>query len=389
MIRFIAGLKREWQQILSQPSYWAALFVLPLVAFVSVIGVVATPSVNSVPMDIIDLDQSSASRDIAFRLNASAAVSIQSTLKDSKHALTRTQNKESFGYLVIPENFQRDLITGQTVAINAYVNQQSFMLGNILSNQVLRNIIESSLKESARQLMVGGQIKEQALANVYPLRPVRSVWGNSYLNYQTFLLASLLPHLWHVIVMMVTVIALGKEFKDGTVGEWIKLSNHHMSLALTSKLLIPAIVMGLWITAIDVFIFWQTNASQHASLSSLLITSWLTQFSYHCAGFLAVAITHNYRRSLSVAAFYTTPAFAFVGVTFPTFNMNWLSQLWQTLLPISVLMQVQNDILNWQKNIFDVWPDLVLVAVYALAFGILAMMIIRPKLTQPKLWHQH
>jgi ABC-2 type transport system permease protein len=389
MTAFIKGVQREWQRICQQPSYWIALFVLPLIAFVLVFGIVATPNVTDVPMDIVDLDGSQASRDIIFRLDASASINVSKVLSSADAALERAQRKESFGYLIIPKNYHQDLIRGVQVPINTYVNQQSFMLGNVISNQVIRNLMEQSIRESVVHLMADGQVTEQAFANVYPLQLSRSVFGNSYMNYQSFLLASLLPHLWHVIVMMVTVIAVGKEFKDGTITHWYQTGNEHLSLALTSKLLIPGVVMAVWITLVDLAILHQAGVYTRSAIWSLLLASWLTQFSYHCAGLLVVAFTHNYRLSLSLAAFYTTPAFAFVGVTFPTFNMNWLSQMWQTFLPITVLIQTQNNIIHWQKSLWDAWPALTLVALFALVYGTLSMFLLRTKLTNPTYWFKH
>ncbi|MFQ3228872.1 ABC transporter permease [Reinekea sp.] len=386
---FITGLNREWQRIISQPSYWASLFLLPLVAFVIVWAIVITPNITDVSLDIVDLDGSKASRDLAFRLDASASVVVEHILHSEQRALERAKGKESFGFLVIPKGYHGKLVSGQFVELNAYVNQQNFMLGNILSNQIIRQVIEDGTKESALELMMGGQIKEQALANVYPLKLSRSVLGNSYLNYQSFLLAALLPHLWHVIVMMVTVIALGSEFKNGSVKQWMQVSNNRLSLAMLTKFSVPVLVMAIWICLIDIFVFRMLGAGGYASLGSLLVASWLTQLCYHFAGFLIVAITTNYRLSLSAAAFYTTPAFAFVGVTFPTFNMNWMSQLWQSLLPISVLIQVQNDILHWGATLFDVWPKLTIVALYALLFGVLGMLTIRKKLYDKHYWFKH
>ncbi|WP_196159059.1 ABC transporter permease [Reinekea sp. G2M2-21] len=386
---FWLGVQREWRRILTQPTYWASLFLLPLLAFVTVNGVISTPSVNNVALDIVDLDRSAASRDLQFRLDASSSISIADQLPDAHRALQRAQDKTTFGYLIIPADYQRQLIAGEQVSINVFVNQQNFMLGNTISSQVLRQVIESSLRDSASALMVGGQMKEQALANVLPIKSARSVLGNSYLNYRTFLLATMLPHLWHVLVMVVTVIALGKEFKDGTIEQWYRASGNHLSLALTSKLLIPAVVLALWIGLIDVAIFAENNAGGYASLPSLLVASWLTQFCYHTAGLLVVALTANYRQALSLAAFYTTPAFAFIGVTFPTFNMNWVSQLWLAFLPIGILVRCQNAILHWQQNLFDVWPQLSIVAVFALCFGVLGMMLLRSKVSRQELWHQH
>ena len=389
MSGFWLGVQREWRRILMQPTYWASLFLLPLFAIVLVAGVIATPAVNEVALDVVDLDHSATSGDLQFRLDASHAIALSGFPADTEAAFRRTQEKLTFGYLVIPQGYQRSLIAGEQVAVNVFVNQQNFMLGNTLSSQVLRQVIESSVRDSIGELMVGGQMKEQALANILPLQGVRSVLGNSYLNYRTFLLATMLPHLWHVLVMVVTVIAIGKEFKDGTIEQWYALSGHHLSLALTSKLLIPGFVMALWIGLINVLVFVDNNAGGYASLLSLLVASWLTQFCYHTAGVLAVALMANYRQALSLAAFYTTPAFAFIGVTFPTFNMNWASQLWLAFLPIGILVRTQNAILHWQQNLFDVWPQLATVAVFALCFGASGMVLLRSKISRQELWFQH
>ncbi|EAR09195.1 ABC transporter permease [Reinekea blandensis] len=389
MNAFFTGLQREWQRVLTQPSYWATLFLLPLLSFILVSGVIATHAVNDVTLDLVDQDQSQASRDLRFRLDASASVAVQKQLPSVHDALQRAKDKDSFGYLVIPEGYQRSLIAGQPVTVDVFVNQQNFMLGNTLTSHVLRQIIESSVRDSTAALMAGGQMKEQALANIQPVQGARSVLGNSRLNYRTFLLATLLPHLWHVVVMVVTVMAIGTEFKDGTPKAWLAANNHSLALALTTKLLVPGLVMGLWLAGITVFIFADNQAGGHASLFSLLIAGWLTQFCYQTAGLLTIAVLANYRRALSVAAFYTTPAFAFIGITFPTFNMNWISQTWLALLPIGIFVQVQNRILHWQQGLVDVLPDLAVIAVFALCFGSAGMLRLRGHLLRPELWHQH
>ena len=50
---------------------------------------------------------------------------------------------------------------------------------------------------------------------------------------------------------------------------------------------------------------------------------------------LLVAVSANLRFASSAAAFYGGPAFAFTGITFPTFGMPLAAQLWGDLLPLT------------------------------------------------------
>ena len=386
---FIAGVKREWQRLLTQPSYWGALLVLPAVCVICLTSVFSVPVVNNVPMDIVDMDGSSASRDIIFRIDSSPKVQLERVFAEADDAVKRLHQRETFGYMVIPRDLERKLATGEAVEVNAYVNQQNFMLGNILSGEVLSNLISNSLQESAVNLMVSGQSYDQAIANTVPLNATARRLGNSYLNYQSFMLASILPHIWHVLVVVVIIIALGKEFKDGTVAQWYEHSGSNLLLALASKLLIPTLVLALWIIAIDIYIFNVLGAGSYASLGSLIFTGLLTQLCYQAAAITFTAISKSYRTALSMAAFYTTPAFSFVGITFPTFNMDWFAQAWRAFLPITSLMESQNAILHWQAGLSDILPYLLPLAGYTLMFSILAVVALKPRIYQKDLWFQH
>lgn len=389
MSLFLLGVKREWQRLLTQPAYWAALFALPLICCGVVIAVFWTSHINDVPMDVVDLDQSSASREMLFKLDASPSVEVQQVLPSVALAKERVLNHESIGYLLIPEGLQRSLATGESVEVNAYVNQQAFMLGNILSSSVLGNVIRASLQESAVSLMADGQMSEQALANVYPLSGISHALGNSYLNYWTFILAALLPHLWHVIVLAVSIMVLGKEFKDGTIAEWYELHDRQLALALLSKYLIPTVILALWITGIYIFLFAQSAIGSYGSLGSLLVAAYMTQLCYQCIGVVIVSVLSSYRMALSMGAFYTTPAFAFIGVSYPTFNMNWFSQAWQVCLPVTTLIQIQNDVMHWQKGWYDIVPMLIPSAGFALMMGLIGLIALGPRIYNQDLWYQH
>ena len=64
---------------------------------------------------------------------------------------------------------------------------------------------------------------------------------------------------------------------------------------------------------------------------------------YLAVALMLVAWTANLRFASSVAALYSAPAFAFVGITFPTMGMPVAGRVWGALLPLTHYLQVLVD----------------------------------------------
>jgi ABC-2 type transport system permease protein len=66
----------------------------------------------------------------------------------------------------------------------------------------------------------------------------------------------------------------------------------------------------------------------------------LCVFAYITIGGFLYVLLFDHTEALSFAAAYTAPAFAFLGVTFPTNNMNIFALTWREFLPITHLMEL-------------------------------------------------
>jgi ABC-2 type transport system permease protein len=87
-------------------------------------------------------------------------------------------------------------------------------------------------------------------------------------------------------------------------------------------------------------------------MSLLIFGMFLTVVAYQSIALLFFVTGFDYARSLSLGAVYTAPAFAFLGVTFPIYNMNGFALFWRDLLPVSHYMQLQISQANYGANIF-------------------------------------
>ncbi|WP_108127388.1 ABC transporter permease [Saccharospirillum mangrovi] len=381
-------LGRELITIVRQPSYLFLLFGAPALAWVLLGGIVSTPAVQAVPFAVVDEDNSPASRDLAYRLNSSPTLDVSVRHDGSQAALAEVRAQHSFGYLVIPHGFAEQLQSGLPQQIPAYVNQQSYMMGTLLTNQLVRFVIESSLHETASQFVVHGQTAEQARAQVVPISGERSVAGNQWLNYQSFLRASLHSHVWHVLLVLSTLYAVGREFREGSTGDWWYASDRHLGVALLGKLLPLVIVMLGWALCYHLAALQALNLPWGGRLWRLLaLSAWVAAF-YISASVLVMALLHNLRMALSVAAVYTLPAFAFIGVTFPVTSMGGVAHFWQSLLPVGSLIRWQDQVLHFNASLADLWPQLWPLGVVTLLFWPPAAVLLREKIAHPK-WTGH
>jgi ABC-2 type transport system permease protein len=78
-------------------------------------------------------------------------------------------------------------------------------------------------------------------------------------------------------------------------------------------------------------------------MSILLGASVLFVLAYQSMGCMLVALTSNLRLASSFAAFYSGPAFAFAGVTYPASGMPMPAWVWSQALPLTHYMNVVTE----------------------------------------------
>ncbi|GGX53921.1 ABC transporter permease [Saccharospirillum salsuginis] len=339
-------LRREGRRMLTQPGYAFLLFLAPLLAWGLLNGIVAEPQVRAVPFQVVDLDRTPASRDLAYRLGTSSTLDVRVQHQGTDAALAAVRESSAFGYLVIEHGFSEQLAYGLPQTVPAYVNQQSYMMGTLLGNELVRFIIERSLRETAALFMTQGELKEQAQARVVPIQTQRAVFGNQWLNYRSFLLGALQLHVWHVLVVLVTMVSVGHEFRDDSVNDWSRLSGGRLVPALLGKLLLPGVVLFSWVLLAHIHTLDALSLPWTDRLGTLAVVSLVVQLFYQAVALVVILLIRNLRRALSLAAVYTLPAFAFIGVTFPVAAMNPLARFWQELLPVGTLVRLQDSIVH-------------------------------------------
>src|SRR5712671_2233197 len=85
-------------------------------------------ALRNLPIAIVDGDGTSASRELARRIDATSDIAVTMVLPDLVSAEREVFARKIFGILVIPKNFERDLLHGRASPIALYADASYFLI---------------------------------------------------------------------------------------------------------------------------------------------------------------------------------------------------------------------------------------------------------------------
>lgn len=107
----------------------------------------------------------------------------------------------------------------------------------------------SEMASGAVGLQVGlakGELKEEIMGKVQPISVKAHITGNTWLNYSIYLNSVIIPGVLQLLILQMTVYAIGVEIKKRTSREWLAKAGGSIHVALLGKLLVhTAIYMAV------------------------------------------------------------------------------------------------------------------------------------------------
>jgi ABC-2 type transport system permease protein len=85
-------------------------------------------ALRNVPIAVVDGDGTSISRELARRVDATSDVAVAMVLPDLVSAEREVHGRKIFGILMIPKNFERDLLHGRASPVALYADASYFLL---------------------------------------------------------------------------------------------------------------------------------------------------------------------------------------------------------------------------------------------------------------------
>lgn len=340
MIRVV---RRELRRMGARPLYPMLLVVLPLVSFALLWTTFSAGTARDLPIAVIDLDGSPLSRRLARMLDASASIAVSHRVGSGQAAEQLLLTGRVYGAVLIPDDLERDVLRGEPATVTLYRNAQFMLPSNIIRRDALAVLGSLSAGIELTQRKARGESPGQARERFEPIRADRRALFNPWLNYVYFLVSSLLPTMLQIFIVVASVHAVGVELKDGTGRAWLDAAGGSATRAVVGKLL-PYAVAHLVLAAFMLSLILEfMGVPLHGDLPTLAAGTVLFVLACQGLGVALAAGFANLRLATSSAAFITAPAFAFVGLTFPTDAMPPFAAAWSSVLPLTHYLRILVD----------------------------------------------
>jgi ABC-2 type transport system permease protein len=319
------------------------MLALPVFSFALLWAIFHQQVPSELPVAVLDADHSALSRRLVRMIDATRTMRVAYEISNLDQGEDLIRQGKAYALLVVPVNLDRDVRRGTGPKVVCHFNAQFLLPASIIRRDVRAVVGTLSAGIEVRMRESRGESPSAALDHVEPIRVERHTLFNPELSYVTFLLTALLPTMLQIFVLMTAVLAFGSELRDGTAREWIDLSGGGIVRAAVGKLLPHSIHFSLLGLGMLACLFVVVRIPPKGSVPLVVLATVLFVMAVQAVGALLVTIFMNLRMASSAAAFFSGPAFAFCGITFPTIAMPLLGRAWGALIPLTHYLRLLQE----------------------------------------------
>ncbi|WP_035817533.1 ABC transporter permease [Janthinobacterium sp. RA13] len=381
-----AALAREWRRLRGDFWDFGMLSWIPVVLCGMLWLVFSAGIARDLPIVVIDNDNSTLSRQLTRWLDASPGIEVAAKVASSDEALHRLRERTAFGYLLIPNDFERKLLGGRQATVQWLYNAQfSSHAGALLRDvRTVSTTLSAGIEMSARAKK--GMPGVQAAAQFEPIRTTLNSLYNENTSYEAFLTLALMPAMLQIFIVVAVVTSIGRELRDGTVSQWLASAKGSWLGAIGAKLLFPLLAYFALALLYLLFFSLARGWAVAGSLPALLLSMLLLVLAYCGLATLLIAATLSLRLALSGAAFITAPAFAFAGQAFPLMAMPAPARAWAQALPLTHYLQLQTKYwlagAPWRYGV----QEMLILAGFAIGCGAVGVFLLARRANAPASW---
>ncbi|MEN6447332.1 MAG: ABC transporter permease [Syntrophaceae bacterium] len=338
-----AVFSREIRRFNADPLYFFIMLGLPLLSFALLIFIFHVGIPRNIPVAVYDADNSALSRRLIRLINATPSMEVTRKVSDFQKGRDLLLSGTCNALIVLPHDLQHDVLKGIGPPVIDYYNNLYLLPASMISRDVHLVVSTVSAGMSMQSSLAKGMMPHQARASVAPVRMVTRVLFNPDMNYLFFLVSSLLPTMLQIFILINSVYCFGDELKRGTTRDWLEHAGGSVWKAVAGKVLPSTIVYLALGFTMNILLFKYMGAPLRGSAVIIGIALFLFIMAYQAIGLLLVIVFANMRFALSVAAFYSSTAFCFVGITYPVYAMPYLAKMWAGILPLTYYLKIAID----------------------------------------------
>ena len=355
MTPFVDVAKREIYRITNNPTYWFATLILPLFTLFVLATIFNNGLIRELPIGVVNEDKGYISRSIIQDLEAVPELKIDKIYSNVADAQNDVLKKNIYGYLWIPDNFEKEIIGNKTAQISFYYHYALLGVGGeVLSGfySYLASLATLPLKNIANKLDIDNKkievITIPVSADFHPL-------NNPSLDYEIYLSYTYFYVLFQILILLTIAYSIGREFKEGSAYKWLNTGNNNRIIALYGKLLPYFIIYSIISCFANYVLFYVIEIPLASSFSAILFASILFVASTIAVSVFIFSIHPKLAFIISFISMFGSMSATMVGVTFPVTAMPPIIDLLSNLFPARHFTVITQNLCYENLDFSYVW----------------------------------
>lgn len=341
---------REMHRMTARPLYFFCMVIAPLFCYIFFTTLMNSGLPTNLPVGVVDMDNTSTTRNIIRNLDAFQQTQITAHYKDVTEARKAMQRGEIYAFYYIPEGTTEKALSSKQPRVSFYTNGSYLIAGSLLYKD-LRTMSELASGAVEQQVLYAkGATERQAMGQIQPIVIQAHPLNNPWLNYSVYLCNTILPGILMLLIFIVTIYSIGSEIKENTARVWMRIAHNNLNMALAGKLLPQTIIFFVMATAYNSYLYGYLHFPCNSGILPILTASLLLVVASQSFGIFLFGLFPTLRYALSAASLWGVISFSISGFTFPVMAMN------PTLQAISMLFPLRHYFLIYVDQALNGYP---------------------------------
>jgi len=315
-----AVVRRELRIMRNRPIYLLGSVVTVAFCAIFFLTFLKQGLPHDLPIGIVDLDNSSLSRNFARQLDATQ---LGKVLKYDSFAEAREdmQSGRITAVCVIPAGMYADVQASRRPTFTYYLNGLYFV-GGALSYKNILTMINLADGAVQREVLRAKGVNEDAImGRIRPVNVEVHQIGNQYTNYGYYLTNIFLPGVLALTVVIILIYSLGAELKYGTSRHLLSTAGGSMYNALFGKLVVYTTLFSVIGLILILLMYDWMHFPINGSIWNMFLAIVLLVLASESVAIFIIGLLPIPRLALSIGALYSVLAFSMSGFTLPVETM--------------------------------------------------------------------
>lgn len=271
---------------------------------------------SDVPIAVVDLDNSSTSREFCRQLDATQLGKVIH-YDDFAPARADLQGGRVTSVCVIPEGFNRDIQAQRQPTFSFYINGLYFLGGSLAWKDILTMVNLTSGAVQREVLRMKGVPESQIMGLLRPVDIDIHQIGNPTMNYGAYLANMMIPGMLQMVIVILMIYSLGTELKYGTSRHLLQTVEGDIYAAVSGKAALYTLLFTLIGWSIEAILYKWMHIPLAGRLGQMMLACFLLVLASEAVAVFIIGCVPVCRFALSIGALYSVLGLSLTGFTLP------------------------------------------------------------------------